>query len=360
VDAEVDVAIVGGGVVGCAVASVLARAGRSVLLLESGPRLAEGVTSRNSGVIHSGLYYRPGSLKARTCVRGNALLYEWASAKGVPHARTGKLVVARDAEEVPDLEALAANARATGAPSVELVDGAFVHAREPTIAAAAALWCSDTGIVDAVELTRSLAADAAENGALVLTQARVLAIARTSSAYEIDTARGPVRAERVVNAAGLYADEVAALAGVTKYKVHPWRGDYFRFAPATPYRHLVYPVRRRGAAGLGVHLTLDLAGGCRLGPDVEHVARKDDYSPREDKLPAFLAAARTLLGDIRPEQLAYDGCGIRPKLRAPSDPDEKDFVVAEDLPGFVNLVGIESPGLTAALALAEMVRTLAL
>src|SRR5438874_8025235 len=126
-DAEVDVAVVGGGVVGCAVASALARTNRSVLLLEGGPRLGDGVTSRNSGVIHSGLYYRPDSLKARSCVRGNALLYEWASARGVPHARTGKLVVARDAEEIPDLEALAANARASGAPSIELVAAAFVR-----------------------------------------------------------------------------------------------------------------------------------------------------------------------------------------------------------------------------------------
>ncbi len=357
--AEVDVAVIGGGVVGCAVASSLARAGRSVLLLEAGPRPAEGVTSRNSGVIHSGLYYPPGSLKAQTCVRGNALLYEWARDRGVPHARIGKLVVARDPAETSDLEALAANARASGAQGVELVSAEFARAREPGVPAAAALWCPQSGIVDPIELARSLAADAAENGAVVLTQAPVRGIARAASAYDLDTGRGPVRAGRVVNAAGLHADEVAALAGVTRYHIHPWRGDWFRFTPSAPHRHLVYPVRRRGAAGLGVHLTLDLAGRCRLGPDVEHVARKDDYRPREDKLPAFLAAARALLGDIRPEQLAYDGCGLRPKLRAPSDPEEKDFVVAEDLPGFIDLVGIESPGLTAALALAERVRALA-
>jgi L-2-hydroxyglutarate oxidase LhgO len=358
VDAEIDVAVVGGGVVGCAVASALARAKRSVLLLEGGPRLGDGVTSRNSGVIHSGLYYPPQSLKARACVRGNALLYEWARARGVPHGNPGKLVIARDAADVPDLEALAANARTSGAPGVELVPAAFVRAREPSVPAAAALWCPQTGIVDAVELTRSLAADAAEHGALVLTQARVAAIARNGASYELETARGPVRAGQVVNAAGLHADEIAALAGVHRYRVHPWRGDYFRFTPSVQYRHLVYPVRRRGAPGLGVHLTLDLAGRCRLGPDVEPIARKDDYSPREDKLPAFLAAARALFGEVRADQLAYDGCGIRPKLRAPSDPEEKDFVVSEDLPGFVNLVGIESPGLTAALALAEQVAAL--
>src|SRR5205823_2484206 len=178
-----------------------------------------------------------------------------------------------------DLEALEANARAAGAPGVRLVSSAFVRAREPALAAAAALWCPETGIVDAVELARSFAADATERGALVLTQARVLAIERAGvSGYQLETARGPVRADRVVNAAGLYADEIAALAGVTKYRIHPWRGDYFRFTPSAPYRHLVYPVRRRGAVSLGVHLTLDLAGGCRLGPDVEYVDRKNDYS----------------------------------------------------------------------------------
>src|SRR6266852_7794299 len=193
-DAEVDVAVVGGGVVGCAVASALSRAGRSVLLLEAAPRLGDGVTSRNSGVIHSGLYYPPASLKARTCVRGNALLYEWARARGVPHGKPGKLVVARDPAAIPDLEALAANARETGAPGVELVPAAFAREREPAVPAAAALWCPETGIVDAVELARSLAADAAQHGALVLTQARVSGIDRRGPLYDLATARGPVRA----------------------------------------------------------------------------------------------------------------------------------------------------------------------
>jgi L-2-hydroxyglutarate oxidase LhgO len=358
-DPEVDIAVVGGGVVGCAVASALARAKRSVVLLEGGERLGDGVTSRNSGVIHSGLYYPPHSLKAQACVRGNPLLYEWALSRGVPHARLGKLVVARDPAAVPELEALAANALASGARGVALVSAEFVREREPSIDAVAALWCPETGIVDAVELARSLATDATEHHALVLTQARVRAIVRDGGSYELETTRGPVRAGRVVNAAGLHADEVAALAGITRYRIHPWRGDYFRYTPRARHQHLIYPVRKRGAAGLGVHLTLDLAGRCRLGPDVEHVRRKDDYSPREEKLPAFLEAARALFGDVTADQLAYDGCGIRPKLRAPGDPEEKDFVLSEDLPGFVNLVGIESPGLTAALALAERVAAIA-
>jgi L-2-hydroxyglutarate oxidase LhgO len=347
---DVEVAIVGAGVVGCAAASLLAARGRSVALLEAGPRIAEGATSRNSGVIHSGLYYPPGSLKARTCVRGNRLLYEWAAAHGVAHAKVGKLVVARDEADVPALEELFANARASGAPGIALVNGAFVRAREPSLQCAAAIWCPETGIVDAVALARSLAHDAVQRGAMLLVNARVLGI---SGAWDLDTERGPIRAARVINSAGLYADEIAALAGAGRYRIHPCRGDYFRLGGAW-YRHLIYPARKRGALGLGVHVTLDLAGRVRLGPDAEHCASKEDFTPREDKLAAFAQAARRLLGDVREDQLAWDGCGIRPKLRAPGESEEKDFVLSEDRPGFVNLIGIESPGLTAALALAEL------
>jgi L-2-hydroxyglutarate oxidase LhgO len=348
---DVDVAIVGAGVVGCAAASLLAARGQSVALLEAGPRIAGGVTSRNSGVIHSGLYYPPGSLKARSCVRGNRLLYQWAAARGVPHAKIGKLVVARDEADVPALEELSANARASGAPGVELVTSAFVRAREPSLECAAALWCPETGIVDAVELARSLANDAVQRGAMLLLNARVLGI---SGSWDLETTRGAIRAARVINSAGLHADEVAALAGVDRYRIHPCRGDYFRLGGAA-YRHLIYPARRRGALGLGVHVTLDLAGRVRLGPDAEYCAGKEDFAPREDKLAAFAQAARNLLGEgaVREDQLAWDGCGIRPKLRAPGEAEERDFVLSEDRPGFVNLMGIDSPGLTAALALAE-------
>jgi L-2-hydroxyglutarate oxidase LhgO len=347
-----DVAIVGGGVVGCAIAATLAHRGRSVVVLEASSRLGDGVTSRNSGVIHSGLYYPIGSLKAATCVRGHRLLYEWAVHHGVPFAKPGKLVVARDADDMTRLEALADNARAAGAPGVELVGQGFMRQHEPTVPGIAALWCPHTGIVDPYELTRSFAADAERTGATIVTNARVVAI---EASYRLETTRGDVRAQRVVNAAGLHADEVARLAGVDRYRVYPWRGDYFRLVQRAEYRHLVYSVPKVGAAGLGIHLTIDLAGACRLGPDVEYVTSKHDHASREDKLPAFVAAARDLLGLPAGVALAWDSCGLRPKLRAPTDPDDKDFVVAEDLPGFVTLAGIESPGLTAALALGEHV-----
>lgn len=349
---EAEAIVIGGGVVGCAIASALA-SDRSLLLLEAEKRLGEGITSRNSGVIHSGLYYAKGSLKALTCVEGNRLLYPWAAARGVGHAKIGKLVVARDKEDLAALEALERNARECGAPGIELVGRDFVRAKEPTLEAAAALWCPESGIVDAVELARSFAADAAAKGAAVVTSARVLAVERAAAGWLLQTERGEIACAQLVNAAGLHADEIAALAGVSKYRIRPCRGDYFRLVSKVRYRHLVYPVRRPGSLGLGIHLTLDLSGRARLGPDWEFVESKSDFSSREEKLPAFLEAGRRLLGDIEPGQLSYDSCGIRPKLEAPAD-----FVVSRDLPGLVNLVGIESPGLTASLALARRVRDL--
>lgn len=355
---RVNAIVIGAGVVGAAVAQALAAKGRSVIALEAGPRVAEGVTSRNSGVVHSGIYYAPGSLKATSCVRGNALLYEWAARKGVSHAKCGKLVVARTTAQDASLDDLVVNARASGA-TVEKIGRAGIDSREPSLPAIAAVWCPDTGIVDPTELTRSLLADAEARGALTLVSARVTSIEPVSGGWRLETARGPIEAERVVNAAGLHADEIAALAGIAKYRIHPCRGDYFTLTTPVRYRHLVYPAKDPSSPGLGVHLTLDLAGRYRLGPDVTWVDEKDDFRDAPvAKHAEFHDAAMRLLGPIAPEQIRWDSCGIRPKLRAPHESAEKDFVIAEDLPGFVSLVGIESPGLTSALALAERVATM--
>lgn len=352
-----EVAVVGAGVVGCAIASALARRGREVVVLEREARIGTGVTSRNSGVIHSGLYYPPGSLKAETCVRGQALVYAWASTHGVAHACTGKLVVARDGLEVEALGELHANAIASGASGLRWLDAAEVARRAPALPAmAAALWCERTGIVDAAGLTSSLRADAERHGATFVMHAELLAMSATAAGLRLETTRGELEVEALVNAAGLMADRVAMMAGLADVpRIHPCRGDYFRLHAAGRHEHLVYPVRRRGSLNLGVHLTLELDGGLRLGPDAEYVAARDDFGPAEHKHAAFLAAAQALLGPLAAGQLRYDGCGIRPKLRAPGEPDERDFVVRAGPPGCVHLIGIESPGLTAALALAERV-----
>jgi L-2-hydroxyglutarate oxidase LhgO len=351
----VDVAVIGGGVIGCAVAAALARQGRQVLLLEAGPTLGGGITSRNSGVIHSGLYYEPGSLKALSCVRGNQLLYEWAARHDVWHRKTGKLVVARLAHQIPELDRLEANARASGAPGLSRLTGAQVADLEPGLDCREALLCRETGIVDQHELVLSLQAAAEASGAVFVLNTRVEAIEPIGERFRLQTTRGELVTEQVVNAAGLGSDRIAALVGFNRYRIHPCRGDYFALRSPAVYRHLIYPVKDPLAPGLGIHLTIDRAGAYRLGPDAEYVSTRDDFSPAEHKHELFLAAAQRLLGPLRPEQIFYDGCGIRPKLRAPHEHVEKDFVLEESPAGFVHLIGIESPGLTASLDLADRV-----
>ncbi|MCC7381496.1 MAG: NAD(P)/FAD-dependent oxidoreductase [Deltaproteobacteria bacterium] len=363
--AGVDVAVIGAGVIGAAVAAELARAGRSVWLLEQRPKIGGDITERNSGVIHAGLYDPPSSLKTRLCIEGARLLYAWAEKAGVPHRRCGKLIVATDAEEEAALAQLLAHARAVGVEGLRLISSTELAALEPDARGVAALLSPNTGIVDPYELTRSLVAAAESDGAEILVSAQVRAIHNihgaqnthhTQNAWTLETTRGEISARAVVNAAGLYADDVARLAGIDRYVVHPCRGDYFRWHTRARIAHLLYPVKKPSAPGLGVHLTLDLAGGLRFGPDADYVAKKDDYAPPlEEKRARFAEAAAKILKGVKEEDLEPESCGIRPKLRAPDEAAEKDFVIAEDAPGFVNLVGIESPGLTSALAIAREV-----
>lgn len=352
----IDVAVIGAGVIGAAVAAELARAGRSVWLLEQRPKIGGDVTERNSGVIHAGLYYPPASLKTRLCIEGARLLYAWAEKAGVPYRRCGKLIVATDAEEEAALTKMLAHARAVGAEDLRLISSAELRELEPEARGVAALLSPNTGIVDPYELTRSLVLAAENDGAEILVSAQVRAIHTRQSAWTLETTRGEIEARGVVNAAGLYADDVARLAGIDRYVVHPCRGDYFRWRTRAKVTHLLYPVKKPSAPGLGVHLTLDLAGGLRFGPDAYYVAKKDDYAPPpEEKRARFAEAAAKILTGVKEDDLEPESSGIRPKLRGPTEAAEKDFVIAEDAPGFVNLVGIESPGLTSALAIAREV-----
>jgi L-2-hydroxyglutarate oxidase LhgO len=352
-----DVVIVGAGVIGAAIAAAVANRRRSVLVIERARAEASGITSRNSGVIHSGLYYPPGSLKARACIRGQALLYAWCATHGVEHAALGKLVVARGAAELAALEALADNAARSGAQGLELIDGAAAAALEPALPRPdAALRCDRSGIVDPHGLTRSLRATAENAGAVFAMGAEVTGLRPVAAGIEVTSGADAVIAGVLINAAGLEADRLAAAVGVDRFPIYPCRGDYFRLRGARgAFSRLIYPVRPKGSAGLGVHLTLELDGGVRLGPDAEYVDDRDDFSPRPGKIAAFHRATERLLGPIDPARLRYDSCGIRPKLRPPSERDERDFVILEEPAGCVHLLGIESPGLTAALALAEEV-----
>jgi D-amino-acid oxidase len=363
---EVDVVVVGGGVVGLASAAALAAAGRSVVLLERNAAIAQEVTARNSEVIHAGIYYPTGSLKATLCVAGRRAPYERCEMLGIPHRRLGKLVVAADRGELPDLERLQARAGANGVPEVAFIDAAEVRRREPSVESAGALDSPVTGIVDAHALCLSYAAEAERHDAVLVTRTEVLEVEPCAGGYRLtlrggDGGHSDVRAAAVVNAAGLASDALAERAGfdvdALGLRLHPCKGDYFSLAPGAPVRveRLLYPVP--AGPGLGVHATLDLAGRIRFGPDAEYVAEiRYDVDPT--KAAAFAAAIRRYLPAVKAEWLQPDYAGVRPRLAAPGEAF-RDFVVAEESdagwPAFVNLIGIESPGLTAAPAIAARV-----
>jgi len=357
-DPGVDLAIIGAGVVGAAVFARLSGKGQSVLLLERRPKIGGEITERNSGVVHAGLWYPPASLKTRLSVEGNRLVYAFAQRHGVPHARLGKLVVATTEEEESALHEVQRHGTAVGVPGLVLKTQSELARLEPAATGRAALWVPSTGIVDPYELTAALVAQGTAAGGEVITSAALEGAEREDEGWLLRTGRGPIRAAAVVNSGGLHADAVSRLFGVDKYVIHPCRGDYYTLRSAQRFQHLIYPVKKKGAPGLGIHLTLDLAGRMRLGPDATYVAKKDDYSGGGGKEAEFAAAASRLLGPIAPEEIAYESSGIRPKLRAKHEAEEKDFVVSRDAPGLINLVGIESPGLTSALAIAALVESL--
>jgi L-2-hydroxyglutarate oxidase LhgO len=358
--------VVGGGIVGLAAAAALARAGRSVLLLERNAEIARETTARNSEVIHAGIYYPEGSLKAALCVAGREALYPRCQALGIPHRKLGKLIVATTDDEVETLEHLQRRGTANGVPGLVLIDGAEVARREPCVHALAGLVSPETGIVDAAALSLSYAAEAEAHGAVIVRHTEVVGIERRAGDYVVvaqgaGDERSAIACEAVVNAAGLASDTVAERAGfdveACGYRLHLCKGDYFALAPGVPVHvsGLVYPV----PAGpcLGVHATIDLGGRIRFGPDAEYVAGID-YRVDPRKTAAFAEAVRRYLPELRADWLSPDSAGVRPKLAAPGEAF-RDFVVAEESeagwPGFVNLIGIESPGLTAASAIARRV-----
>jgi L-2-hydroxyglutarate oxidase LhgO len=364
---DTDVVVIGAGVVGLACARELASRGREVLLIERHERFGVETSSRNSEVIHAGIYYAPGSLKARLCARGNRSLYAWCASHGVPHARLGKLIVATTADEEPKLEQILRQALANDVTSLRPLTAAEVRAMEPHVRATRGLWSPDTGIVDSHQLMATLLADAEAHGATVVLRHEVVGAEPMPDGYRLrargDAEATTLEARSVVNAAGLEADRVAALPGLDVeacgYRQHYARGHYFRVHPRrqTLASHLVYPAP--STTHLGIHVTLDLAGGIRLGPDLEYLqGRAQDYDVPERLRAVFLAAASRYLEGLELEDLAPDLAGIRPKLQAPGEPP-RDFVIREEsargLRGWVNLVGIESPGLTCCLEIGAMV-----
>ncbi len=359
---RVQCVVVGAGVVGLALARQLAITGREVVVLEAEDRIGTGISSRNSEVIHAGIYYPAGSLKARLCVAGNRALYAFCQAHQVDHRRCGKLIVATDATQVEALRQLRTRAEANGVQDLQWLSADEAWTLEPRLRCEAALLSPSTGIVDSHGLMRALCLEAESAGVSVVLKSPVLGGRRAHDGLEVDIGGDDpmtLLAGRVFNCAGLSALALArAFAGIDLDALPPLpqqlaKGNYFSLSGAAPFSRLVYPVPSQG--GLGVHLTLDLAGQARFGPDVEWVDR-EDYDVDPHRAEGFYAEVRKYWPELQDGALQPAYAGIRPKLHGPGEPAPDFLIQGEDahgLPDLVNLFGIESPGLTACLTLAE-------
>jgi L-2-hydroxyglutarate oxidase LhgO len=359
---SIDCVVIGAGVVGLAVARALALEGRDVVVLEAADAIGTETSSRNSEVIHAGIYYPAGSLKARFCVEGKHFLYAYCAERGIPHRRCGKMIVATRPGQDAYLDKLRAQALANGVEDLRLVDGAAARAIEPELACDAALLSPSTGIIDSHSLMLAYQGDAEAHGAVVAFLSPVLGGEVRNDGIDLRVGGAEpttLRARLVVNAAGLGAQAVAgSIAGIPAARVPPLhyaKGNYFSLAGRSPFSRLVYPVPEPG--GLGVHISIDLAGQARFGPDVEWIEDiAYDVDPR--RADGFYAEVRRYWPGLRDGALQPAYSGIRPKL-GPAGTPAADFVVEgpEDhgVPGLVNLFGIESPGLTASPAIAACV-----
>jgi L-2-hydroxyglutarate oxidase LhgO len=361
----VECVVIGGGIIGLAVARALARAGREVLLLEKERWIGQDTSSRNSEVIHAGLYYPDGSLKARFCVAGRKALYDYCAERHVPHQRIGKLVVAVTEAEIAILRKVIAHAEAAGVHDLEWIDEKAARQMEPQLNCVAAFHSPSTGIIDSHALMLALETDAESAGAQIVLRSPVMAGRVTAHGFALEIGGAEamtLEAKILVNSAGLYAPSLARrIAGIPSATIPPdyyCRGVYFTLAGRAPFKRLVYPVPEH--AGLGVHLTLDMNGAARFGPDTEWIDGID-YTVDPRRGDKFYAAIRTYWPALPEDALQPGYAGIRPKINSAKEP-AADFMIAgpetHGVPGLVNLFGIESPGLTASLAIGDHVAAL--
>jgi L-2-hydroxyglutarate oxidase LhgO len=351
------VVVVGAGVVGLASALALSQRGRAVCVIERHPRAGQDTSTHNSGVIHGGLYHPPGSLKTLLCHEGRERIYAFCRKFDVPHARCGKVIVAAPGEEA-ELQAVARAAAANGVRLEEL-DAHGLRQREPYVSGIAALWSAETGWLEAEAYVRQLAGEAQRLGAVILCGTPVVAIEPESdTSLTVVTPRERIEASAVVNAAGLFADDVSRIAGGEPFTIYPCRGEYAELAPRARHlvRGLVYPVPHPSGHGLGVHLTRTIGGAVWIGPTIHYQHDKADYERDRLPLAAFLEPTRRLLPDVTADDLRLGGSGLRAKLHPPEDAFA-DFLIRRDVrvPALIHAAGIDSPGLTASLAIGERV-----
>jgi L-2-hydroxyglutarate oxidase LhgO len=359
---SVECLVIGAGVVGLAIARALARSGREVVVLESERVIGSGASSRNSEVIHAGIYYPTGLEKTRLCVEGKAMLYAFCREYGVPYRRCGKMLVATTEGEIGKLAAIKRQAEANGVTDLAWLDRDEAHALEPALAVTKALISPSTGILDSHALMLALQGDAERRGAMLALETPAISGRIAAHGLIIET-EGPnptqIAANIVVNSAGLGAQALASsIAGMPPEKIPPLhlaKGNYFALAAPSPFSHLIYPVPAPG--GLGIHLTLDISGRARFGPDVEWI-EAIDYAVNPTRADAFYAAVRSYWPDLPDGALQPDYSGIRPKIERPGG-SSSDFLIQDQrshgVAGLINLFGIESPGLTSSLAIADRV-----
>src|SRR6202140_3242159 len=388
---EVNILIIGGGIVGCAIAAEVSKQWQDVFVVERFPRVGMATSTRNSGVIHSGIYYSSGSLKARHCLQGNALTFAFCEKHNVPYRRTGKLVVAAETHEQPALEALYKRGQENGVEGLRLIGPAEIHAREPHIAGVAALDVPSTGIVSSEELVRAYARVAVEQSAHIVTRAQVVSLEPAAKAIRVGirvsedlsvqtktsrqntastnastlagqdemASQETIEARCVINAAGLYSDDVAKLIGNHSWKIYPVRGEYceVRGPRRALINGLVYPLPHADGLSLGMHFTKTIWDTVLIGPTARYVKDKDDYERDRLTVVDFAEGARILVPEITDADLQLAYSGLRPKLVPPDQHGMADFVIERDAggPQMIHLVGMESPGLTAAPSVARQV-----
>ena len=365
---RLDAVVIGAGVIGLAVGRALALAGREVMVIEREHAIGTGTSSRNSEVIHAGIYYPVGSLKAQLCVQGKAMLYDYCVDRGIAHRRCGKLIVANTPSQLAALPAIVERASANGVADLQLLSREQAQAMEPALNCLGAVHSPSTGIVDSHALMLALQGDLEHAGGLLACHSGVSALAATEEGIEVHTADGLcLLARTVVNAAGLSA---CALAAATqgldaRHVPRPWyaKGSYFTLAGRSPFQRLIYPAPEpdKHLAGLGVHLTIDLGGQAKFGPDVQWTDDPTDLQVDPARGEAFYAEVRRYWPELADGALLPGYAGLRPKISGPDEP-AADFLIqgpaVHGVPGLVNLFGIESPGLTSSLAIAERVRDL--
>lgn len=370
---DYDILIIGAGVVGLASAQHFAKMGYSVLVIERHASFAQETSSRNSEVIHAGIYYPTGSLKAKLCVTGNKKIYEWADQYNVPYKNTGKYIIATQDNEIDKLNEIYQQGRSNGVNSLQIADIDKLRSEEPYINANAALWSPDTGIIDSHKLMESFITVAETYNCDFAWKHTAFSINYIDNYFNVkisdpDNDIVEISVKYVINAAGLDSDTVAQKAGIDidkhNYRLNFCRGHYYRIKNSKKHlaKHLIYPVPPADKSGLGIHVTLDMNGELKLGPDTEYLKNRiQDYSVSENLHTKFYNAASRYLIGLEYDDISPDQSGIRPKLQIQGGP-VRDFIISEEsdlgLPGLINLIGIESPGLTCSIAIAEHIESL--